>query len=180
MASSVAVTRFAAAEESFESMLAANNDRYYEQQYNRIRGHNSSGVSHSTTKPHSTSKIEEEEEDDDDDDDDGLNIIPPSCNEDEDDSEDEVEDVVGHETKTTMERRRKKQPCHRNNSLNRSLIGIIKPPRTKSQYIMDTSILRGCQGANFDSLFDSVVSEMGTRKVRNVDFSSRLEIYFFK
>ena len=108
----------------------------YEQQYNRITGHNTSDVSHSA-KHHSTNKVEEE-----DDDGGGVNIIPPSCNEDEEDSEDEDEDDVEHETtKTTIERRRKKQPCHRNISLNRSLIGIIKPHRTKPQHIMDTSIL---------------------------------------
>jgi len=178
MASSIAVSRLAAAEVSIGSSLAADNDngyyeQDYEQQYNRITGHNSSDVSH---KPHSTSKVEEE----DDDEDGGLNTISLSCNEDEED-DNEKEDVVGHETKTTIERRKKKIPCHRNISLNRSLIGIIKPRLTNSQDITDTSILRG-QEANFDfdSLFDSVVLEMDTRKVRRVNFNTRLEIYFFE
>ena len=127
-------------------------------------------MSHS--KPHSTNKVEE------DDGNDGLNTIPPSCNEDEDDSEDEEDDVEHEITKTTIERRRKKQPCHRNMSLNRSLISIIKPSLTKSQNITDTSTLGG-QEANFDSLFNSGVSGMGI-DVRHVDFSTRLEIYFFQ
>jgi len=165
MASSIA------AEVSLRSSLAADNDTgYYEQQYNRITGHISSSDVSQSAKPHSTNKVEEE---DDDDEDGGLNIIPPSCNEDEDDVEHETT------TKTTIERRRKKQPCHRNISLNRSLIGIIKPHHTKPQHLMNTSILRD-QEANFYSLFDSVVLEMDTRKVRHVDFSTRLEIYFFE
>lgn len=173
MASSIA------AEVSLRSSLAADNDTgFYEQQYNRITGHISSSDVSQSAKPHSTNKVEEE---DDDDEDGGLNIIPPSCNEDEDDREAEDEDDVEHETttKTTIERRRKKQPCHRDASLNRSLISIIKPSLTKPQYIMDTSTLGG-QEANFDSLFDSVVLEMDTRNVRRVDFSTRLEIYFFE
>ena len=171
MASSIAVSRYVAADVSLGSSLAADTGiGYYEQQYNRITGHNSSDVSHST-QPHSTNKIEEDVGDD------GLNIIPPSCNEDEE-GDDDDDDVEHETTKTTTERRRKKQPCHRNTSLNRSLISIIKPPHriNYSRSITDTSTLRD-QEVYFDSLFDSVVS-VDTR--RHVDFSTRLEIYFFE
>ena len=77
---------------------------------------------------------------------------------------------------TKAVRRQKHRPRHRNTTLNRSLTGIIKPPRNTQRTTVSTRS-RDRLLSSFDTSFSSLASDL---TVRSVEFSTSMEIYFFE
>lgn len=77
---------------------------------------------------------------------------------------------------TKAVRRQKHRPQHRNTTLNRSLTGIIKPPRNTPRATVSTRS-RDRLLSSFDASFSSFSSDL---TIRSVEFSTSMEIYFFE